>query len=175
MNKSIKVCFCAINSKYIHSSLAPWCLVAGVKKWGNGNCTAVVCETTINAPETDILAQLEREQPNLIGISTYIWNITYVKNILPKIKQLLPNAKILLGGPEVSYNPAEVFETVPQVDYIICGEGEKPVAELLNFLSCNFDEKIEPQPLQYPKIGEETATAQADQSGETATAQADQT
>ncbi len=69
-------------------------------------------------------------QYNIVAFSCYIWNITPTLEVAKKIKALNPDCKILLGGPEVSYDWQEVIE-LPYIDYIITGEGEIPFAEFI--------------------------------------------
>ena len=130
---------CMLHSKYIHSALAPWYLLAGIKKFGDPALKAEVVEGTVNM---DIEAAAERiisQNPQAVGFCCYIWNISFIKKLLPVMKKALPDAVIILGGPEVSYNAGEVLKTMPHVDYVISGEGEKPFALLLNALCSGND------------------------------------
>jgi radical SAM superfamily enzyme YgiQ (UPF0313 family) len=68
---------------------------------------------------------------DVIAFSCYIWNITPTLEVIKKIKSLNPSCKILLGGPEVSYDWQNVI-ALPEVDYIIIGEGEIPFETFLN-------------------------------------------
>ncbi len=124
-----------LHSKYIHSGLAPWYLLEGVKLYGGAGITAEVVEGTVNMPVEDAAARIVSGRPDAVGLCCYIWNITYIKKLLPLIKRALPDAAIILGGPEVSYNAGEVLTTMPLVDYVISGEGERPFAQLLSALS----------------------------------------
>lgn len=135
----MKTIICCINSKYIHSSLAPWCLLAGVKAYCDNNYSSFtkVIEGTINEDENKIIKRLVDEKPDVIGFCTYIWNVDTVKYIITKIKSDYPNIKIILGGPEVSYNAAELLYENGNIDYIVSGEGEKPFAMLLNAIFNN--------------------------------------
>ena len=125
----MKVVLCAINSKYIHSTLGIWYLQSAIK-----NCENVeskVIEGTINEALNLILDRILNENADMIAFSTYIWN----RELVLKLAEIVKNktkAKILLGGPEVSYNQREIFETYPFVDYIISGEGEEPIYKLLS-------------------------------------------
>jgi len=78
----------------------------------------------------DDVAQ-ECAQFDIVCFSCYIWNITQTLAVAEKIKAKNPFAKILLGGPEVSYEWKEII-ALPYIDYIITGEGEIPFAEFLN-------------------------------------------
>ncbi len=126
----MNILFCAVNSKYIHSSLAPWYLRASVEKHTNNK--AQVLEGTINEKENDLLSKILHYDFDIIGFSTYIWNKNVVLRLASLVKEQKPNAKIILGGPEVSYNAKEILEENSFVDYVISGEGEEPIAQIVN-------------------------------------------
>lgn len=131
----MKAVICSINSKYIHSSLAPWCLLAGVKQYGGSNVSAVVLEGTVNEPASCITARICAQKPSVLAFCTYIWNVETVYAVLSEVKARLPETIVLLGGPEVSYNAAEVLHAHKEVDYILSGEGELSFPALLNALT----------------------------------------
>lgn len=124
--------FCVLNAKYIHSSPAPWCLLAGVKQYAP-HINAQVLEATINEKEDDVLARILSKAPTVVTFTCYIWNITETLRLTKRIKNELPSIIIALGGPEVSYNAAEMLATNNEIDYILSGEGEESVPA---FLSC---------------------------------------
>lgn len=66
----------------------------------------------------------------VVCFSCYIWNITQTLAVIKKIKAISPDTKILLGGPEVTYDWQALMEN-PLIDYIITGEGEIPFAGFL--------------------------------------------
>lgn len=125
----MKTLICAINSKYIHSSLAPWYLQASVKQ----NVELAECavyETTINVKIEKIIDDLNSFEFDIIGFSTYIWNLDNVLKIAKAVKET-KKCVVVLGGPEVSYNAKEVLEENGFVDCIISGEGEESFAKLV--------------------------------------------
>ena len=128
----MKAIICALNSKYIHSSLAPWCLLAGVRAYCCDGSSAKVLEGTVNEPREAVLNRLLSENADVIGFCTYIWNVTAVLELAEQIKAQRPHTNIVLGGPEVSYRAGQVLEECPFVDFVISGEGERPFALLLN-------------------------------------------
>lgn len=130
---------CCLNSKYIHSSLAPWCLLAGVKAYCRETVTAKVVEGTVNEPPAAVLARVTEHIPQTIGFCTYIWNVTAVLALAERLKAQNPDVKIVLGGPEVSYRAKEVLERYPFIDFVLSGEGEKPFAQLLDTLASDKD------------------------------------
>ena len=118
----------ALNAKYSHTSLSVRSISAYVKKHGFSNLSFI--ELTINDGYFSILEKIINEAPDYVGFSTYIWNIELVKRLISDIKSINPKIKIFSGGPEVSYNK-NVFKEIPQLDFIIRGEGEIPVLKLL--------------------------------------------
>lgn len=130
----MKTVICSVNSKYIHSSLAPWCLLAGVRAFSKTSQEVKVTEGTINESIDNIFERIIAEKPDVAAFSTYIWNVNTVKQIIIKLKAFNPNLIIILGGPEVSYNADKILSENTNVDYIISGEGEKPFSELLDAL-----------------------------------------
>lgn len=110
-----------INSKYIHTCLAIWYLKASLKSTEG----AVIREFTINDTQDNILSEIYREKPNLVTFSCYIWNIGMVLSISKELKKLLPDCRIVLGGPEVSYDPKQVLEENQDIDFVLSGEGEE--------------------------------------------------
>lgn len=123
----MKVLICSINSKYIHSSLAAWCLAAGMERYGE-NIEYEIFESTINEPVEEIKKKLTKKSFDLIGFCTYIWNLAYVDELCCYIKST-KNVITVLGGPEVGFNPYEHLKK-EYVDYVISGEGEKSFALL---------------------------------------------
>ncbi len=132
--EQFKAVFFCINSKYIHSSLAPWCLYSSCKKRCCNGITLKVTEGTINEKEEVVLARILNEKPNILAFSCYIWNIVSVLSLCEKVKAVLPHTKIVLGGPEVSYNQEEVLRKNPAVDFVVSGAGEVSVPKLINSL-----------------------------------------
>ena len=127
---------CCLNSKYIHSSLAPWCLLAGVRTYADKNIEAVVVEGTINEPIENVVQRIAEKQPDVVGFCCYIWNISSVAELTKQLRKKLPKLQIVWGGPEVSYCTEHVLSTYDEVDFVLSGEGEKPFALLLNALCC---------------------------------------
>ncbi|RCX11128.1 radical SAM superfamily enzyme YgiQ (UPF0313 family) [Anaerobacterium chartisolvens] len=76
-------------------------------------------------------------KPDVIGFSTYCWNVEIVKNLIRSIRKLLPDATVILGGPEVSYNSEELMSDHKEIDLIIRGEGEITFNEVISHLYTN--------------------------------------
>ena len=143
----MKAVLFALNAKYIHSSLAPWCLLAGVEAAGPAGVCAEVREGTVNEPERDVLARILDGEPDAVLFSCYLWNIRETLRLAAAVKAARPGAYVVLGGPEVSYNAGEVLAENPQVDYILSGEGERSVPMLLASLAAGRKPEEEAPPI----------------------------
>ena len=135
----MKVLLAAINAKYIHSNLGIYSLKTYgekmLKEWGLAEEAKVsLAEYTINHQMEQILQDIYKRKPDVIGFSCYIWNISYVKMILADIKKVLPDVKIWAGGPEVSYHAEAFLKEEPAVDLVMMGEGELTFAHFLKAL-----------------------------------------
>lgn len=125
----MKILLTAINAKYIHSNLAVYSLMAYCKEKAGIDYIDLL-ETTINNRVDDILDKIYMKKPDVVAFSCYIWNIEYVWKLIVEIKKLLPQCRIWLGGPEVSYRPKEILLEYPQVQIVMCGEGEETFMKL---------------------------------------------
>lgn len=135
----MKFLLAAINAKYIHSNLG----VYSIKKYadeklrerpdgiGQTDYSIEIGEYTINHQMEMILQDIYRRSPDVVGFSCYIWNILYVLEIIRDLKKVLPDVKIWLGGPEVSYDAVRILERETAVDGIMIGEGEETFCRLV--------------------------------------------
>jgi len=114
-----------LNAKYIHSNLA----IRLLYELNQHHKGLEWKEFTIKEPGDEIA--LFCSQYDVVAFSCYIWNITSILAVAKKIKELKSDCKILLGGPEVSYEYDEII-SLPFIDFIIVGEGETPFGEFLN-------------------------------------------
>ncbi|MDF2587496.1 MAG: hypothetical protein K0S41_1337 [Anaerocolumna sp.] len=126
----MKILLTAINAKYIHSNLAIHSLAAYSHKYKDH---IKLAEFTINHYLDDILQSIYKEKPDFIGLSCYIWNISMVEELCVELKKVLPNTKIWLGGPEVSYDGEKYLKTNLNIDGIMIGEGEETFKEILDY------------------------------------------
>ena len=103
----MKVLLGAVNAKYIHSNLAVFNLKACAKEYDSN---VVLREYTINQQKDDILKDIYRCHPDVICISCYIWNITFVRELMQDLRKILPDVPFWAGGPEVSYDAEEFLK-----------------------------------------------------------------
>lgn len=133
----MKILLTTLNSKFIHSSLAIRYLKAVIEPMEN--ITVELKEYTINMHNEDILVDLYKGNFDLIVFSTYIWNYSEIENLTRAIKKVSPDTKILLGGPEVSYQSEEEMKKNSNIDFIIFGEGEDTFKEFINVFKNNLE------------------------------------
>jgi len=123
----VKVIVTTLNSKFIHSNLA----IRYLKAFTEDLCNIEIEEYTINQHIDFIVSDLYKKKADIICFSTYIWNLNETLEICETLKIVNPNLKILLGGPEVSFDPEVVLENNNFIDYIIFGEGELTFKEFI--------------------------------------------
>ena len=128
----MKTILCCLNSKYIHSSLAPWYLFSACKRFCYEDVELKVIEGTINENENSITERLLGEKADILSFSCYIWNIEKTLIQARKIKEQSPDTIIILGGPEVSFCAMEILTENPFIDFVVSGEGEKSLPELVD-------------------------------------------
>ena len=123
----MKILLAAINAKYIHSNLAVYSLKAYAKEYEEN---IEIAEFTINNQTDYILEEIYKRKPDVLCLSCYIWNISVVEDVVREFHKLCPHVPIWLGGPEVSYEAEAFLNMHPQVQGIMCGEGEETFLEL---------------------------------------------
>ena len=132
----MNILLAAINAKYIHANLAVYSLRAYACKYIE---EIEIAEYTINQPVDDILMDIYTHRPDILCFSCYLWNISYVEQLIREIPKILPDTKIWLGGPEVSYNAKDMLRDYPGLAGIMCGEGEGTFLELMEYYHTGTD------------------------------------
>ena len=132
---TMKTLLVSIDSKFIHSNLA----LKYIRNYCGDRFDVNIKEFTINQKLEYITDEIISYGADLICFSCYIWNIEYVNEIIYILKTANPKLKILLGGPEVSYEVKETLEKNDLIDYIIYGEGEISFQEFLIAIHENKD------------------------------------
>lgn len=134
----MKVLLSTLNAKYIHTSLAlRWLYVANKSRFDISFKEFVIKEDV-----NHVANELLNANPDVLGLSVYIWNVEKIRVLVEILKEKNPQLIIILGGPEVSYEP-EYFIQNWRVDYVISGEGEFVLGELLNAIRNNGSTAIE--------------------------------
>lgn len=124
-----------LNAKYIHTNLA----IRLLKAYAAPEFNIQIKEYTVKDPTFNIVSELFQHNPDVIGFSCYIWNIEATIKVVSLLKKVNPSLIVVLGGPEVSYDTEEWMEKIPEVDFIVMGEGEEIFKQLLSELEGNHD------------------------------------
>lgn len=122
---------CMLNSQYIHAAPAPWCLKKGIEVYARSSHTVHITEGTVNEAPEVLLRRITAAPAQIYGFSCYIWNITMVEQLAAQLRAVVPNAYIVYGGPEATHRAEELLQH-GVADAVICGEGEVPLAQLLD-------------------------------------------
>lgn len=138
--ENVKFLLAAINAKFIHSNPAIYSLWAYAGE--ELQQYIELAEYTINQPVPEILADLYRRDPDVIGFSCYIWNWRCVQELLRELPKLLPDTSVWLGGPEVSYYPENIVAEYPFVKGIMVGEGETVFRKLMEYYTYQGTEPL---------------------------------
>ena len=123
----MKILLAACNAKYIHSNLAVYDLQAYASDYADH---IVLKEYTINQQKDDIMRDIYLEHPDVVCVSCYIWNISFVKELMADLTKILPDADFWAGGPEVSYDAEKFLAENPEFTGVMVGEGEETFLEL---------------------------------------------
>lgn len=136
----MKFLLVAVNAKYIHSNPA----VYSLKRFAGEYTDAVeIAEYTINNRMEDILEDIYRRKPDVIGFSCYIWNIGMVEKLMGELHKLLPKLPVFLGGPEVTYDADKLLRKYPYLTGIFIGEGEATFAQVVKYYVKKNPESLE--------------------------------
>jgi anaerobic magnesium-protoporphyrin IX monomethyl ester cyclase len=127
----MKVIASTLNAKYIHTNIA----IRYLKAYAQPDFDVELAEYTIKDPVMNIVTDLVRKKPDVIGFSCYIWNIEETIKVIKMIKKIDPSIHIVVGGPEVTYDVADWMNNVKEFDYIVIGEGEETFKQLLTELN----------------------------------------
>lgn len=128
----MKILLTTLNAKYIHKALSLRLLYVALYKQFDVNFKEYTIKDNIN----DIANNIIDDNYDIVCFSTYIWNVELIKDICDVLKKSNPNIKIVLGGPEVSYE-IDYFLDNYNIDYIISGEGEVALATLLECIQAD--------------------------------------
>jgi radical SAM superfamily enzyme YgiQ (UPF0313 family) len=115
-----------LNAKFIHAAFGLRYLFANL---GGLQPRACIAEFDINQRPLDIAEILLAREPKIIGFGVYIWNVEETTEVITAIKRICPEIKIILGGPEVSYE-TDGQKIVELADHVITGEADLKFAEV---------------------------------------------
>ncbi|MFK5936840.1 MAG: radical SAM protein [Sulfurimonas sp.] len=121
----MQIILTTLNSRFTHSSIGLRYLYANMNEYQE---ETQILEFSINDALQTIAEDILTLAPEIVGIGTYIWNASEVKELIHIIKKVSPQTTIILGGPEVTYEPYRV--NYDEADFIIKGEGDIAFYEL---------------------------------------------
>lgn len=126
----MKILLVVCNAKYIHSNLAVYDLQAYASDYADH---IVLKEYTINQQKDDIMRDIYLEHPDVVCVSCYIWNLSFVKELMADLIKILPGADFWAGGPEVSYDAEKFLTENSEFKGVMVGEGEETFKELAGY------------------------------------------
>jgi radical SAM superfamily enzyme YgiQ (UPF0313 family) len=119
-----------LNARYAHASLGLRCLRANL---GVHRDASAIREFIIGQKTEDIAEKILADEPRILGLGVYIWNVEETARLVALLKALAPELIIVLGGPEVSYE-TEGQRIAGLADYVVTGWGEVSFAQLVTQL-----------------------------------------
>ena len=138
----IRLTLTGLSSQYIHMPLAPFCLKKAVDEGCPGVHTTI-CDLNINDPQENLLARVMATEPDVLGVSMYIWNRQCAAQLIRRVKALRQETVIIVGGPEATFSVEETFREMP-VDYLLRGAGEESLPALLRAIMTGGDAALVP-------------------------------
>ncbi len=141
MLAGMRILLTTLHSKFIHPSLALPCLAVYVEKApGCQLCGEIaIREFTVHEPREQVLAALLAEEPDVVAFSVYLWNRRETLELADALIVVRPDLRIVLGGPEVSFDGADLFARHLGISALVRGEGEIPLRSLLTAWASGHD------------------------------------
>ena len=141
----MKILLVAVNACYNHTNLA----VRSIYHYVNKNEIVDFAEWTINQNVQEILRGIAEYKPDVVMFSAYIWNAEIIQKLICDVKKILPNCVVGAGGPEVSFYAEGYLKKLTALDFVVCGEGEETVCEIIQIYEklfsdcdCEFEGKL---------------------------------
>src|SRR5262245_17233170 len=141
-----------LNAKYIHAAFGLRYLLANLGPLRSRSC---ILEFDIQQRPCDVVEILLAQNPKIIGLGVYIWNASESAEIVALLKRVRPDIRIVLGGPEVSYE-FELQPIVQAADYLITGEADREFANICRQLLEGVEPPAKVIPASLPELNELT-------------------
>ncbi len=122
---SAEIILTTLNAKYAHAAFGLRYLYANLGEW---RARAKILEFDVQQRPVDVAEAILAEEPRIVGIGVYIWNVAPATELVATLKRLRPDVVVVLGGPEVSYE-TETQEIVRWADHVITGEADLAFAQ----------------------------------------------
>ena len=130
----MRVIWLDINSSYSHSSLAIPSLDAQLDSSVRNSADWKIISGTVSANPAEVLSNIYRERPDILLSTVWLFNYNYIISLLKNITILLPNTRVILGGPEYLGDNRSFLEQNKYVEAVVRGDGEAIYSELINRL-----------------------------------------
>jgi len=130
---SPKIVLATLNARFFHTSFGLRYLYANLKELQQ---YSEIKEFIIQTRAIDIVEQILASKPDIVGFGVYIWNIVETTDVVSLLKVIAPEIKIVLGGPEVSYE-TEQQAIVGFADYVLTGPADLSFYQLCKDLLNN--------------------------------------
>ncbi|UWG97144.1 B12-binding domain-containing radical SAM protein [Dehalobacter sp. DCM] len=127
----MKILLVALNARYVHTNLAVRYLREVLRGEGRADWDVQIREFSINDQLEKIAGEIFEEKPDILGFSCYIWNITSILALVRRLRPVMPDVRFVAGGPEVSFDAANILDRYPELDAIVIGEGEITLPNLI--------------------------------------------
>lgn len=127
----MKVLLVALNARYVHTNLAIRYLREVLLGQGIPDLEVGIREFSINDRLSNMTGEIYEEKPDMLGFSCYIWNISQIRSLIRNLRPIMPKVRFFAGGPEVSYDPEDLLNCLPELDAIVTGEAENSLPALL--------------------------------------------
>ncbi|WP_088067929.1 B12-binding domain-containing radical SAM protein [Gottfriedia luciferensis] len=131
----MNIVLATLNAKYIHTNLG----IRYIKAYAQPEYDIELAEYTIKDPSLNIITDLYKRKPKILGFSCYIWNIEQTIEVIRMYKKIDPSVVIFVGGPEVSYDVHYWLDRVKEIDVVTIGEGEITVKKLIKAIENDED------------------------------------
>lgn len=148
-----------LNARYIHSAFGLRYLQANLHEL---RARSVLLEFVIDVKPEDAVEAIMAHDPKIVGLSVYIWNVVQTERIVRLLRAIAPHVKIVLGGPEVSYE-IEDQSIVEYADHVVTGWGEKSFYDLCRCLlqaNASADEADSPEHFAKIVVGQQLPLAE---------------
>jgi anaerobic magnesium-protoporphyrin IX monomethyl ester cyclase len=124
----MKVLLTTLHAKYIHNSLA----LPYLASYCADVCDEIIIrEFTVHEPKENILSAILAERPDVVAFSVYLWNRRESFELIDLVAAVTPGIRLVVGGPEVSFEGVELFEEHPGLTALVRNEGEMPLRGML--------------------------------------------
>ncbi len=143
-----EIVLATLNAKYIHAAFGLRYLFANL---GELQTRAALREFDINQRALEIVEQILAENPRIVGLGVYIWNVVAATEVVSALKRIRPDLIVILGGPEVSYE-TEAQGIVQTADYVITGEADLKFAEICRLLLAGGKPATKIIPAELPEL-----------------------